>query len=55
MDEAVFPGVQLDGEPLDGDLFELRIRSASVVQVDAEQLTVTAWAPGSGMRVLPPG
>lgn|GEM_PF-1336725 len=52
---AADSGVHQDGEPLDGDLFELRIRSASVVQVDAEQLTVTAWTPGRGLRVLPTG
>ena len=48
-------GVQQDGEPLDGDLFALRIRSVSVVQVAGEHLDVTTWSPDDGLQVLTPG
>jgi hypothetical protein len=48
-------GVQQDGEPLDGDLFALRIRSVSVVQVAGEHLDVTTWSPGGGVQVLTVG
>lgn len=44
--------VQQDGEPLDGDLFALRVRSASTVQVAGDVLTVTIWTPGQGVRVV---
>jgi len=48
-------GVQQDGEPLDGDLFALRICSVSVVQVVGEHLDVTTWSPGDGVQVLTVG
>ncbi len=48
-------GGQQDGEPLDGDLFALRICSVSVVQVAGEQLDVTTWSPGAGLQVLNAG
>lgn len=48
-------GVQQDGEPLDGDLFALRIRSVSFVQVVGEHLDVTTWSPDDGLQVLTPG
>jgi hypothetical protein len=48
-------GVQQDGEPLDGDLFALRIRSVSVVQVAGEHLDVTTWSPGGDVQVLTVG
>ena len=45
-------GVARDGEPLEGDLFALRIRAASTVQVDGEVLTVTLWSPDGGVRTV---
>lgn len=48
-------GVQQDGEPLDGDLFALRIRSVSFVQVAGEHLDVTTWSPDEGLQVLTAG
>lgn len=49
---AATDDVQRDGEPLEGDLFALRIRSASTVQVDGDVLTVTMWSPDQGVRVV---
>ena len=54
-DRADSEGVQQDGEPLDGDLFALRICSVSVVQVAGEQLDVTTWSPDAGLQVLTAG
>ena len=45
-------GVERDGEPLEGDLFALRVRSASTVQVAGDVLTVTMWSPDRGIRVV---
>jgi len=45
-------GVQQDGEPLEGDLFALHLRSVSTVKPADDHLELQIWRPSTGLQLV---